>query len=54
MPIETEVEIIASATGFIGHCRDYLFDTVDGLHQYGLRDPHLEKLAGLVKARLAL
>jgi len=54
MPIETEAEIIASASGFIGHCRDYLFDTVDGLHQYGLRDPYLEKLAGLVKARLAL
>jgi len=54
MPMSREAEIIATARGLIGPCHDYLFDTLDGLHSHGIRDPHLEKLASAVKARLAL
>ena len=38
MSLHSEAEIIASASGFIGPCRDYLFDTVAGLHDHGIRD----------------
>ena len=54
MSMDSEAEIIAAATGFIGPCRDYLFDTVAGLHDHGIRDRHLENLVAAVKARLAL
>lgn len=54
MPMQSEVEIIAEASGFIGPCREYLFDTVNGLHEHGIRDPYLEYLSKAVKARLAL
>ena len=52
--VETEeAAAIAAATGFIGPCRDYLFDTVDALRANGIKDPHLENLAKQVKLRLA-
>ena len=54
MSLDSEAEIIAAASGFIGPCRDYLFDTVAGLHDHGIRDKHLENLVLAVKARLAL
>ena len=54
MSLDSEAEIIAAASGFIGPCRDYLFDTVAGLHKHGIRDRHLENLVTAVKARLAL
>ena len=54
MSLDSEAEIIAAASGFIGSCRDYLFDTVAGLHDHGIRDRHLENLVTAVKARLAL
>jgi cation transport protein ChaC len=54
MSLDSEAEIIAAASGFIGPCRDYLFDTVAGLHDHGIRDRHLENLVTAVKARLAL
>ena len=54
MSLDSEAEIIAAASGFIGPCRDYLFDTVAGLHDHGIRDKHLETLVTAVKARLAL
>ncbi|MDA7792243.1 gamma-glutamylcyclotransferase [bacterium] len=54
MELDDEAGVIATASGFIGHCRDYLFDTVDGLHNHGIRDRHLENLVAAVKARLAL
>ena len=54
MSLHSEAEIIAAASGFIGPCRDYLFDTVAGLHDHGIRDKHLENLVTAVKARLAL
>ena len=54
MSLDSEAEIIAAASGFIGPCRDYLFDTAAGLHKHGIRDRHLENLVTAVKARLAL
>ena len=54
MSLNSEAEIIAAASGFIGPCRDYLFDTVAGLHDHGIRDKYLENLVIAVKARLAL
>ena len=54
MSLHSEAEIIAAASGFIGPCRDYLFDTVAGLHEHGIRDKYLENLVTAVKARLAL
>ena len=54
MSLHSEAEIIAAASGFIGPCRDYLFDTVAGLHDHGIRDKYLENLVIAVKARLAL
>ncbi|MEC7439719.1 MAG: gamma-glutamylcyclotransferase, partial [Pseudomonadota bacterium] len=53
MPLEQEADIIASAAGFIGPCRDYLFDTVEALAAEGIRDPHLEKLQRAVRRRVA-
>ena len=44
MSIETEADVIAAASGFIGPCCDYLFDTAEALKH---RDPHLEKLVRL-------
>jgi len=53
MPIEDEAGVIAAASGFIGPCRDYLFDTVTALRENGISDPHLENLTRHVKQRLA-
>jgi len=53
MSIEEEADTIASAAGFIGPCRDYLFDTVKALQANGIHDPHLEKLVRAVERRLA-
>ena len=53
MTIAEEAATIAAAVGFIGPCRDYLFDTVKALRANGIRDPHLENLAREVELRLA-
>jgi len=53
MPFETTVDVIARAHGFNGFCRDYLFDTLDGMRACGIRDQHMEKLARAVRERLA-
>ena len=54
MSLDEEADIIASAAGFIGPCRDYLFDTVEALAAEGILDPHLEKLQRAVRHRVAL
>ncbi|MGA7986078.1 MAG: gamma-glutamylcyclotransferase [Burkholderiales bacterium] len=41
---------LANGAGPLGHCRDYLFDTVAHLRELGIRDRHLEALANLVRA----
>lgn len=53
MTLKDEADVIATATGFIGPCRDYLFDTVKALEEDGISDPHLKKLRRAVELRLA-
>ena len=53
MTLDQEADVIASASGFIGPCRDYLFDTVKALEADGVSDPHLKKLQRAVEHRLA-
>ena len=53
MTLDEEADVIASASGFIGPCRDYLFDTVKALEADGISDPHLKKLQRAVERRLA-
>ena len=54
MSLDNEADIIAVASGFIGPCRDYLFETVAALRDCGIHDKYLESLVVAVKARLAL
>ena len=42
-------QVIATAAGALGSCRDYLFDTVHGLEGFGIRDRHLNRIARLVR-----
>jgi cation transport protein ChaC len=53
IPEAVMVEAIASAAGHFGPAHDYLFKTVETLHEHGIRDTRVEHLASLVKARLA-
>ena len=53
MPFNDTVNIIATAHGFNGHCYDYLFDTIAGMKEFGIRDAILEKLALAVSEKLA-
>jgi cation transport protein ChaC len=53
IPEEVMVESIASAAGRFGPAYDYLFKTVETLHEHGIRDARVEQLGNLVKARLA-
>ena len=41
--------IIARSRGPLGSSRDYLFETIDKLTEYGIMDSHLNKLAKLIK-----
>jgi cation transport protein ChaC len=49
MPDETMAEIIAKATGFLGPCCHYLFETADALNKAGINDPKLKRLVTMVK-----
>jgi cation transport protein ChaC len=53
MPFEDLVTTVATAIGFNGPCHDYLFDTVAGMTDCGIRDHSMEKLANAVSQRLA-
>ena len=53
MPFEDLVTTVATAIGFNGPCHDYLFDTVAGMKNCGIRDHSMEKLANAVSQRLA-
>jgi cation transport protein ChaC len=53
MPFEDTVTTVATAAGFNGHCYDYLFDTLSGMRECGIRDAAMEKLAHAVIQRLA-
>lgn len=52
IPLDVMVESIASARGRYGAAHDYLFKTIETLHQHGIRDERVEHLAGLVRSRL--
>lgn len=45
----TVVHRLATASGGLGSCADYLFRTYEGLQANGIRDPELEQLALLVR-----
>ncbi len=48
---ETETaRYIANAEGFVGPCRDYLFETTDALRKEGMADAMMERLTKLVKS----
>jgi glutathione-specific gamma-glutamylcyclotransferase len=50
MPTDTAVGRPATASGGLGSCSDYLFQTRDGLRAHGIPDPSLERLAIRVEA----
>ena len=53
LSLEAQADIIARARGPRGPNADYLFNTIDSLGALGLADPHLLRLAELVRQRLA-
>jgi cation transport protein ChaC len=50
LPPPEVARLIATASGPLGPCRDYLFDLVAHLRELGFRDRHLELLAERVRA----
>lgn len=48
---EEAAEAIARASGFLGHCADYLINTVDHLAELGIHDRPLERLRDRVVAQ---
>jgi glutathione-specific gamma-glutamylcyclotransferase len=54
IPEPVMVEAISRAAGRFGPAYDYLFKTVETLHEHGIRDARVEKLSHLVKARIAV
>ena len=50
MSDEETSRIIATATGFVGPCRHYLFETVEALAVHNMPDAKMARLARLVKA----
>lgn len=50
LPEAQVAAVLARAEGPLGRCCSYLFSTVQHLHDLGIRDRHLERLAGLVEA----
>jgi len=53
LPDDEIVEILVRARGLRGSSLDYLQRTVSALHEAGLGDPHLERLAQRAARRLA-
>lgn len=53
VPAEVAVRRLASASGGLGSCADYLFRTRDGLRAHGITDLALEHLADRVETALA-
>ena len=53
IPEEIAVEVLASAAGSYGPAHDYLFKTTETLRQHGIRDARVERLANLVRSRMA-
>lgn len=51
LPDDTIVRHLATASGPMGPCRDYLFETVAHLERLGIRDRRLEAMARRVRDR---
>jgi len=51
LPDDKVARHIATAAGPMGPCCDYLFETVRHLAELGIRDRHLEAMAGKVRAQ---
>ena len=51
---EIVVQTLATASGVLGSAADYLFRTCDSLHEQGIADPELDRLADSVRAAHAL
>ena len=51
---DTVADYLARAEGPMGRGSDYLFDTVAHLHELGIRDGHLDRLARKVRRILAV
>ena len=52
LPSHEVVQILATASGFLGSAADYLFRTCEGLHASGIPDPELDALAQTVRKAL--
>lgn len=53
VPLETTINSIATASGQLGSCADYLIHTVDGLIQVGIKERRLLFLRDRVLARIS-
>ena len=51
MSDESIAKIIARASGFLGPCCDYLFETARALRKEGIQDTSLDRLVQMVKGR---
>ncbi|WDZ81736.1 gamma-glutamylcyclotransferase (plasmid) [Ensifer adhaerens] len=51
-PIETVADVLATAAGHLGSCAEYLYRTVEGLEQRGIRDHRLWRLQAMVAQRI--
>jgi cation transport protein ChaC len=47
---DERTHLIATGSGPLGHCRDYLYDTVGHLRGLGIRDRRMERLEARVRA----
>tara|TARA_B100000686_G_C16767662_1_gene962898 strand:- start:419 stop:1123 length:705 start_codon:yes stop_codon:yes gene_type:complete len=52
LPLEEVSKYVANGEGHLGPCADYLFNTISQLKEFGLNDPMLSKLGGLVKREM--
>ncbi len=53
LPMDRIADAIATASGQLGRCCDYLFNTVEHLDELGIGDGPMHKLEKLVRARVA-
>ncbi|MAI11950.1 MAG: hypothetical protein CBD27_08300 [Rhodospirillaceae bacterium TMED167] len=49
---EKVATVIARASGPLGNCSEYLFQTIEKMAELDIQDPHLSLLSDLVKAQL--
>lgn len=52
LPLEEVAHVLARACGHVGSCAEYLFNTVQHLQEFGIRDRNLWRLQELVAAEI--